>query len=147
MKIHAFRIGVIALAAFLAVTGGSSCSIPNLESPKCTAARDAVVRFYSFHFGNDMHPGAENLEARRRFLTDELYRSLSGSQEGQRDYFTDSDNYPKAFRVGSCKAGEDASATLQVLLLWKDDNASRQEEVKVETVEKGGTWLINKVSR
>src|SRR5436190_6928056 len=79
----------------------SSCSVPNLEKPQCTAARDAVKRFYSFHFGNDMHPSPENLKARESFLTSELISSLSTSTETVRDYFTATEDYPKAFRIGS----------------------------------------------
>ena len=124
----------------------SSCSLPNLEKPQCTAARDVVKRFYSFHFGNDMRPSAENLKAREQFLTSELIRSLSASAETAKDYFTATDNYPKAFRVGECTSGSDDKATFQVLLLWRDDTKSEQREVHVETVKIGDHWLINNVA-
>jgi hypothetical protein len=124
----------------------SSCSIPSLEKPQCTAARDVVKRFYSFHFGNDMHPSPENLKPREQFLTSELIQTLLTSSETTRDYFTATDNYPKAFRVGACTTDADNNATLQVLLLWRDDTKSEQKEVHVEAVKAGDTWLINKVS-
>ena len=124
----------------------SSCSIPSLEKPQCTSARDTVKRFYSFHFGNDMHPSAENLKAREQFLISDLIKSLSASSETAKDYFTETNNYPKAFRVGSCTSDSDDKATLQVLLLWRDDTKSEQKEVHVETVLADGKWLINKVS-
>jgi len=124
----------------------SSCSIPSLEKPQCTEARDAVKRFYSFHFGNDMHPSPENLKAREQFLTSELIKVLSASSETSRDYFTATENYPKAFRVGSCSSDSNDKVTLQVLLLWRDDTKSEQKEVHVETVKTGDAWLINKVS-
>jgi len=124
----------------------SSCSIPSLEKPQCTEARDAVKRFYSFHFGNDMHPSPENLKARAQFLTSELIKVLSASSETSRDYFTATENYPKAFRVGSCSSDSNDKVTLQVLLLWRDDTKSEQKEVHVETVKTGDAWLINKVS-
>ena len=124
----------------------SSCSLPNLEKPQCTAARDTVKRFYSFHFGNDMHPSRENLKTREQFLTSDLVKILSASTETSKDYFTATDNYPKAFRVGSCTSDSDDKATFQVLLLWRDDVKSEQKEVHVETVKTGDAWLINKVS-
>ena len=124
----------------------SSCSIPSLEKPQCTEARDAVKRFYSFHFGNDMRPSPENLKARAQFLTSELIKVLSASSETSRDYFTATENYPKAFRVGSCSSDSNDKVTLQVLLLWRDDTKSEQKEVHVETVKTGDAWLINKVS-
>ena len=123
-----------------------ACSLPNLEKPQCTAARDTVKRFYSFHFGNDMRPSPENLKARVQFLTNELSGSLSTSTETVKDYFTATDNYPKAFRVGSCTSESDDKAILQVLLLWRDDVKSEQKEVHVETVKVADKWLINKVS-
>ena len=124
----------------------SSCSLPSLEKPQCTAARDVVKRFYSFHFGNDMHPSADNFKAREQFLTSELISGLSASTETAKDYFTATEDYPKAFRVGSCTSESDDKAVLQVLLLWRNDARNEQREVHVETVKVGDKWLINKVS-
>ena len=123
----------------------SSCSLPNLEKPQCTAARDTVKRFYSYHFGNDMRPSSENLKAREPFLTIELIASLSGHSESMIDYFTESENYPKAFRVGSCSSDSEDKATLQIVLLWRDDTKNEQKEVHAETLKIGDKWLINKV--
>lgn len=131
------------LIAVLFVT--ASCSVPNLEKPQCIEARDAVKRFYSFHFGNDMHPTQENLKARESFLTSDLIGSLKNSRESELDYFTATREYPKAFRIGSCTVESDNKAMLQVLFFWRDDTKSEQKEVKVEAVKAGGKWLINEV--
>ncbi len=138
--ISSFSVCSVAIVFF-----ASACSLPNLEKPQCTAARDSVKRFYSFHFGNDMHPSLENLKSREQFLTSELISSLSAPTETAKDYFTATENYPKAFRVGSCTSDSDDKAILQVVLLWRDDTKSEQKEVKVETVKTGDKWLINKV--
>ena len=122
-----------------------ACSIPNLEKPQCTAGRDVVKRFYSYHFGNDMRPSSENLKAREKFLTSGLSQELSASTEQTRDYFTATEDYPKAFRVGECSSESDDKATLQVLLLWRDDTKNEQKEVHVEAGKVGDKWLINKV--
>lgn len=124
----------------------ASCSLPSLESAQCTAARDSVKRFYSFHFGNDMHPSPDNLKASEAFLTPDLIGALSAQNDQARDYFTATENYPKAFRVGACTSDSTESATLQVVLLWRNDEKSEQKEVRVETVKSGDKWLINKVS-
>ena len=124
----------------------SGCSIPNLEKPECTQSRDAVKRFYSFHFGNDMRPSPDNLKVREQFLTIELIKTLAGSSETKMDYFTATDDYPKAFRVGECKAESIDKTSFQVVLLWRDDNRSEQKEVYADTVKTGGKWLINAVS-
>ena len=124
----------------------AGCSLPSLEKPECTAARDMVKRFYSLHFADDMRPSAQNVKTSQPFLTPVLFQSLSTSNETAKDYFTQTDDYPKAFRVGSCSSDSDAKAVLQVVLLWRDDNRTEQKEVHVETVKVGGQWLINNVS-
>ncbi len=141
-KIHVSLVLICLLFALYA----SSCSVPSLEEPQCSHARDAVKRFYGFHFGNDMHPSAENLKLRESYLTGELFKELSASNEEAKDYFTKSENYPKAFRVGTCTLESDDKATLQVLMLWRNETKSAQEEVHVEAVKKNEKWLINKVS-
>lgn len=122
-----------------------ACSVPNLEKSQCIDARDAVKRFYSFHFGNDMRPSMENLKARESFLTNDLISSLKAANEPERDYFTRTSDYPKAFRLGSCIVDSDNKVTLQVLLFWRDDTKSEQREVKVEAVKTGDKWLVNDV--
>ena len=141
---HNFLLWFCVLHFALFVT---SCSVPNLEQPECTQARDVVKRFYSFHFGNDMHPSAENIKARKDYLTADLFNTLSAVTDEKRDYFTDSENYPKAFRIGACTVGEGDSATLQVVLLWHSDIASEQKEVKVTVARSGDKWLIGKVTK
>jgi hypothetical protein len=140
-RIKAVFIGVILGLAAISLSG---CSVPNLETPQCVAARDAAKRFYSFYFGSDMN-ALENAKALSGFLTNELSSSLAGPK-GKIDYFTASENFPKAFRVGACTSDSSDSATLQVVLLWRDDASSDQKEVQVEIVKRGDRWLINKVS-
>jgi hypothetical protein len=138
-------VSVVSVACFSLVLL-SSCSLPNLEKPQCSEARDFVRRFYSFHFGNEMRPSPENLKLREQFLTGDLIRTLSDSSNTTIDYFTASDQYPKTFRVGACTAETDELATFGVMLLWRDETKSEQKEVRVETVRTEGKWLINKVS-
>jgi len=124
-----------------------ACSIPNLEKPECTAARQTVKEFYSYHFGNDMKPSKENLEQRAKFLTADLKQTLAAQPEEKIDYFTETDDYPKAFRVGGCNVSSDNKTVFQVLFFWKDDNRSEQREAAVETVKQNNQWLINKVEK
>ena len=124
----------------------AACSIPNLEKLECTAARQAVKEFYSFHFDDQVKPSKENLRKREKFLTDELYRTLAAQEnETATDYFTQTDDYPKAFRIGECAMTNENRTVFQVVLFWKDDARSEQREVKVETVKQNGKWLINSV--
>ena len=122
-----------------------ACSLPSLEKPECTQARDAVKQLYSFHFGNDMHPTVENLKARERFLTVDLYKTLSVSAASE-DYFTKSGEPPKTFKIGKCEAPQADKANVQVQVYWRDDAKTVQKEVNVEAVKTGDAWLINKIS-
>ena len=122
-----------------------SCSVPNLEVPECAQSRVAVKQFYSFHFGNDMRPSPENLKQREKFLTGDLIKTLSASNETAVDYFTATSDYPKAFRIGTCTIAAPGKADLQIVLFWRDDNRSEQKEVIVQTIRQNDTWLIDKV--
>jgi hypothetical protein len=123
----------------------SACSLPNLESPECSDAREAVRKFYSFHYANDIAPTPENLKMREKYLTPELYQALAG-QKQEKDYFTVSDTSPKAFRVAACKAVDPNKVDLGVHLFWKDDTRSTQKEIEVEAAKQGDNWLVNKVT-
>ncbi|HEV7698932.1 MAG TPA: hypothetical protein VGO43_01750 [Pyrinomonadaceae bacterium] len=123
--------------------------MPSLEPQQCSEARLAAKQFYSFHFGNDMTPSAENLKARERFLTSELYGSLA-NPNGKTDYFTKADEYPKTFKMGTCESAGPDRATLQVQVYWQEERGSRKEttqrEVLVDVVKKNDRWLINNVA-
>jgi hypothetical protein len=121
------------------------CEVPNLEAPECTASRDTVKKFYSFHFGSEMASSPEIVKEREKFLTPELAAKLAAAADSKTDYFTATDKYPRAFRVGECTANSKQNTTFRVILLWRDDTRSEQREVNVEAVEMDGKWLINRV--
>lgn len=123
----------------------SACSVPNLEKPECTAARQTVREFYSYHFGNDMRMSPENLRQRERFLSDELKKNLAAQAESRTDYFTRTEDYPKAFRIGECEAVNDNKTDFQIVLFWKNDERNEQREIKAEAIKENEKWLINKV--
>ena len=123
-----------------------SCSIPNLESSECDQARNTVKELYSYHFGNDMKFTRENLKLREKYLTDELKQQLESQPEGAVDYFTATDDYPKAFRLGNCKVVEpDNKVDMQVILFWKSDTRSEQKEIHVKVSKINEKWLIDRV--
>jgi hypothetical protein len=129
--------------AFLLLTYG--CSMPNLESPECTDSRLAVKQFYSFHFANEMRFSADNLKQREKFLTPEFVKSLQ-TLTGENDVFTtNSNDFPKAFRIGECKVIEPTKTNLEIVLFWKDDNRTEQKNIHVEAVKQANKWLLNKV--
>lgn len=92
-----------------------------------------------------MKPSEENLQLREKFLTEELRQNLAAQTGEAKDYFTATDDYPKAFRVGGCELADPNKTIFEVVLFWKDDTRNEQREIKVETVKKNDKWLINKV--
>ena len=123
----------------------AACSMPNLEKPECTEARQTIKEFYSLHFGNEMKPSEEYLEKREKYLTDNLKFFISKNLQGKHDYFTLTEDYPKAFRIGECEVIESNKTVFQVVFFWKDDTRSEQRETKVEAVKENGKWLITGV--
>ena len=124
----------------------TACSIPNLETPECRESRNTIREFYSFHFSGDMKFTKENLSLREKYLSSELKQKLQSQPEGATDYFTATDDYPKAFRAGDCETLEpDKKAVTQVVLFWKTDTRSEQREVRVEVIKENDKWVINKV--
>lgn len=121
-----------------------ACSVPNLEKPECIESRNTVREFYSVHFGNDMKPSEDYLKRRGKFLTTDLKNLTAQSLSDKRDYFTATDDYPKAFRVGSCQVIAPDKTLFGVLLFWKDDIRNEQREIKVEVVKENDRWLISK---
>jgi hypothetical protein len=136
---------IFAFFLAFAVSAAISCSIPNLEKPECTAARGAVNEFYSYHFGNEMKFSQENLKLRERFLSPELFQSLSGTQ-GEGDVFTTgTSDIPKAFRTGTCEVTAPDRTRLEVLLFWRDNTRSEQRAIHVEAAKRGDKWLVDKI--
>lgn len=140
-RLYDLKIGSVFFLLFLSF----SCSVPNLEKPECIASRATVKQFYSNHFGGDFKPNAANLEKSKNYLTANLLEELKNKNENQQDYFTQTADYPKAFRVGGCEVISNDKTIFEILIFWKDEVRTEQREIKVETVNENGKWLIAKV--
>lgn len=121
--------------------------MPNLEEPQCTEARETVKKFYSIHFDGNMLFSQENLKKQEKFLTPEFIKTLQSLQTDNDVFTTDSTDVPRAFRLGDCKVIEPNKTNVEVLLLWKVEEGSRQQVIKAETVKQEDKWLINKILR
>ncbi len=88
----------------------------------------------------------ENLKLREKFFSNELKQKLASQPESATDYFTATDDYPKAFRLGSCEMLEpNKKVNMQIVLFWKTETRNEQREVQVEVIKENDNWLINKV--
>ena len=121
------------------------CSIPNFEPPDCTQSREAVRDFYSFHIGNDMKFSQKNLKLREKFLSPELFKSLQSIQNEADIFTSNSNDFPKTFRVGGCKVVDTNKTNVEVIFFWKTDTRTEQKIIHAETVNENGKWLINKI--
>ncbi len=146
MERNKFKIKPIVLTfCVLAFGFFLSCNQPILESAECIASRDSIKKFYSFHIGNDMTPSSEYLEKRRQYLSERLAEEIAKANDSKRDYFTQSEDFPKTFRAGACKSVGEDRASFEVVLFWRKAEKNMQQEITVEVVNSGEKWLIDKV--
>lgn len=139
-------IPMLALTVVTAALLGG-CSQPILEPEECIAARDKLKRIYSFHFGNDLQPSSENLQRRADFVSAELYQKLKTQSDEKTDYFTQTADYPKAFRVGKCESPGSGRVRFEVLLFWKTPDRSEQREIEVEMIKEKSVWVVDRVTK
>ena len=135
------------LIFFSLVLLASSCGIPTIESQNCLDARAAVREFYSYHFDGEMALSDKHLDKLQKYMTAESYEDLRGKPSENDVFTTNTNNYPKAFRVGSCKEDSPDNATLSVLLFWHKDDQNTQQEITVEARKVNDKWLFSKVVR
>lgn len=142
---HRDRKYKLVLFLSLVSVASFSCGVPNLEWQQCSEARVAVKQFYSFHFGNDMRPSAENFKLRERFLTPRLFSTLASSPASDVDPFTMTREFPRTFKIGECKADSATSVDFQVQLYWRDDEQTVQQEIVANAVKENDSWLVDSV--
>lgn len=124
-----------------------ACSIPNLEPVECSQAREAVKDFYSYHFAENMAFSEEKLKSKRKYLTERFAKELENVRTDADVFTTGNTDFPKAFRIGKCELINNEKASVEVLLFWKDENRSEQRAIKVLTVKKDNSWLIDEIKR
>ena len=102
----------VAPAGPAADPGAAPAAGPAAGADPDVSAATAVARaFYEFHFRHDMGFGEAGLRARRQWLAPALYRSLLTEARKPKssdevplidgDPFTDSQEYPSSFRIGT----------------------------------------------
>lgn len=120
-------------------------SIPNLESPECTAARNEARRFYSYHFDAMMRSGGDRAAERREYLTPRFFEALKNAGPSDIDVFTLSKEFPKTFKIGECNMSTPTNIDLQIQIYWRDDAKTEQQEVVANYVLESGKWLLDGV--
>ena len=132
------------LAISLAVVF-ASCSVPTLESDSCSDARLSLKKLYSLHFDRGFEKGEDYLSKRGNLITDRLKDEIDGPTGF--DYLTQTDDPPKAFRIGKCTETGKDEVSLSVLLFWKDDQRDEQREINASMTRTEGRWAVDRVEK
>ena len=82
---------------------------------------------------------------REKFLSPELFKYLQSIQNEADIFTSNSNDFPKTFRVGGCKVVDTNKTNVEVIFFWKTDTRTEQKIIHAETVNENGKWLINKI--
>lgn len=123
---------------------GLSCSVPNLESASCIQAQASLKKLLSLHFDKGFEGGPRYKKQREEYITDRLKGEID-SKSGF-DYLTQTNDPPKAFRIGTCTENGNDEVSLSVLLFWKDDKRDEQREVNIMMKRIAGLWRADSAS-
>jgi hypothetical protein len=133
----------------------------NTRRAPAASPRQTAQSFYRFHLAHGMEFTERNLRQRRRWLTAELYDLLREEfrKEAERakahpdeapfiegDPFTDSQEYPKSFRVGNY-ISSGGSSVVKVVFIGEGRAPRGREERTVSVTMRlvGARWLIGNI--
>ena len=98
-----------------------------------------------------MRPSVDYVKLREEYLTTNYRRRLmldaGGMPNTVKDYFTDSEEFPRTFRIGKCVASNADNVKIQVQLYWRDDAQTVQSEVLADVIRADDSWRIDNVSQ
>jgi hypothetical protein len=152
------RKALFYLAAILMVLPPIA-SLSDASNKKGLDAAATVKAFYAFHFKHNFDYTERGLEQRRRWLDENLYKLLtaelkrskqSASQneapELNGDPFTNSQEYPSAFRIAKSEQGL-RKATVEVVFVWKEkDRVIDEKRIRVDVLRHGASWKIANIN-
>jgi hypothetical protein len=142
------RTAILCLITLVLFNVSSVASQPQ-PSPAVAAAQIAAL--YGFHFAHDMAFSRRGVQVRSAWLSPRLHEACL-SYFGRRvspdevpaidgDPFTNSQEYPQSFRVGT-PAVSRSTALVPVTLRWPDGHTG---SLSVVLVVQGDTWLVDDI--
>ncbi|HXF39034.1 MAG TPA: hypothetical protein VN687_04925 [Blastocatellia bacterium] len=152
------RIASIVFALILLL---SAYNLASAQTPDRSSAASGVSSFYTFHLAHKKDFTAANIRLRRPWLTPEFYGLFLGELKRQAEYskahpdeapdfegdpFTDSQEYPGSFRVGTVITnGNRAKATVTFSWSAKTNRGVDSRNITVELIKLEAGWLINDI--
>jgi len=131
------------------------------QTPDRSSPASAVRSFYTFHLAHKKDFTAAKIRLRRPWLTPEFYGLFLGELKRQAEYskahpdeapgfegdpFTDAQEYPDSFRVGTVIAnGNHAKAMVTFYWSAKTSRGVDSRSLTVEMIKTGAVWLINDI--
>ena len=145
------KVGWRLLLAAVLVGGVASADTGDAQKPARITPDNVVRRFYARHFSHNMAFTKASVDAKAAWLTPDLLalcraylakpQSPDEVPDINGDPFTDSQEYPKSFRVRP-PVVSGSTAKVPVVFAWP----TRSRTVTVELVEQDGTWRINDIA-
>jgi len=154
-----FKYSFVLVAALFLLLSKSTFA----QGVKTDTPAAIVNSFYKFHFSHSKSFTKRNVLMRQRWLTAELFHLLMHEFAREDEYakshpkesfvpymegdpFTNSQEYPTSFRVGSSVVSEN-EASVPVLFMWGGGRSSDRDQRKVDIkLEKQhGRWLIGNI--
>lgn len=152
------RIAAIVFALIFIL---SPYTLISAQTPDRSSAASAVRSFYAFHLAHKKDFTPANVRIRRPWLTPEFYGLFLGELKRQAEYskahpdeapdfegdpFTDSQDYPDSFRVGTVVTnGARAKATITFDWSAKTSRGLDSRNITVELIRLEAGWLINDI--
>ncbi|HXQ23096.1 MAG TPA: DUF3828 domain-containing protein [Candidatus Acidoferrales bacterium] len=138
------------LASVVVLLTGPAFGAQAARQPSSKPA-DAVRAFYTFHFAHDMAFTEASVRAKAAWLAPELFelcvayfkKPVPAGQvpDIDGDPFTDSQEYPKSFRVGQPRVSA-TTVRVPVVLSWP----GQQRTIRVQLQAVDGSWRITNIT-
>jgi hypothetical protein len=119
-----------------------ACSIPKLESPDCSAARDVAREYYSLAIGGEPSSHPEVFEKLERMRTSTF---SPGESVDASDQFYFSRIRPTSYRAGECSLSPDGRVMVETVVIWRQEGKNSERKDSVNLVKSGDSWLIERI--
>lgn len=134
---------VVALCIVSCTLSVVACSIPAIESPDCTAARDVAKRYYSLAIGGDVANQPDAMREFKNLLAPDFSVTGTDMSDG-RDPYNFSLITPSSSRFDEC-VEQNSKPTINVTVIWRQNEQNYLRKDKVTLTKSGNTFLVEHI--